>query len=301
MKNVLGAQEDRRPNSPYYPSSPVLQLRDPDGTIHKYIRAFPEAPLAAERAGADEEAEPPHGKGAPARPDKPANPPPAVTPPPDEPLVLALARLLKDDPKALELLDRYDPPTRDWFQRILPLLASLNRTSVAKLPPEEVAHMQDQLQALLLALRARAELVIDKIYYSQPNPDPHNRFKPLPENHAFLPRSGDRPGECVCVYVELRNLGTVHKRDFYETRITSSLMIREKGDTKYAKVFKDRPLRSPDVSGDFFNTYSFYLPAGIPPGHYELVLEVRDETTQPARVAKRALPFVVTADAVAGN
>jgi hypothetical protein len=302
VNSSVAAQNDRRPDSPFHPNPPLLILRNPDSSITKSVLPIPDGPRIPDPLRSDEEhQEPPQGKGPPTWQVKPASLPQAGPSPPEEPLVLALARLLKDDPKALDLLDHYDPPTRELFQRLLPVLASLSRKSMAQLSPEEAGHMLRQLQPVQLKIRARAELVIDRIYYSQPYPDPHVRFKRLPDDHPFLPQSDNRPGECVCIYVELRNLGTVFNGDCYETRLASSVEIRANGVRKFSGDFHDRPLRSPDVSGDFFNTYSFYMPANIPPGRYELVLKVRDETTKPPRVAEKTLPFIVAADALAGN
>jgi hypothetical protein len=43
------------------------------------------------------------------------------------------------------------------------------------------------------------------------------------------------------------------------------------------------------------------MPAGIPPGRYYLTLQVWDETTNPPRHQSATLPFVVGAEALAGN
>jgi hypothetical protein len=300
------------PNSPYNPNNPnpqILRLPQPDGRIVPSVLPFdnPDVRIVEPIAGGDEQQEPPPFVRQRLKAAQPAPAPQAVAPPP-EPLVVALAHLLKNDQEAataLNLLDRYDPATRDWFVRILPMLASLNKTPVANLPPEEVANMQEQLQWLLLALCARAPLVLDKMCYCEPEPDPERRggyrYRRLPNEHAFLARSGALPGEWVCIYVELRNLGTVRNGSFYETRLSSSVEIKENGVRMHKRQFDARPLRSPDLSSDFYNTYSFYMPSGIPPGRYELTLEILDETTQPPRVVRKTLPFVVAAEALAGN
>jgi hypothetical protein len=297
------------PNSPYSPSYGIppqfYQVPRPDGTIETIVRPLPapEAQIRGPLEHGEEPSEPP-----PAAQRSPQAAPPAAAPQPQEPLVIALARLLKDENEAeaaLKLLDRYDPATRDWFVGLLPLLVSLTRTPVGQLRPEEAAHMQDQVQKLLLPLRARANLVIDKMCYCKPESDPERRviyrYRPLPEEHPFLPCAGDRPSELVYIYVELRNLGTVRNGAFYETRLSSSVEIRDdKGRVYLQRPFDARPLRSPDLSSDFYNTYAFYF-RDIPPGEYDLILNVRDEATQPPRVARRKLRFRVAAEALAGN
>jgi hypothetical protein len=303
------------PDSPYNPNNlnnpnpQILKYSWPNGKDEVSVLPLPirEVQMPDYGGRGEEASEPPAVQ---TQPSISTTSQPVVKPQPEpqEPLVIALAHLLKNDQEAataLKLLDRYDPATRDWFVRILPMLASLNKTPVGKLPPDEVTTMQDQLQWLLLALCARAPLVLDNMCYCEPEPDPERRggyrYRRLPNEHAFLPRSGALPGEWVCIYVELRNLGTVRNGSFYETRLSSSVEIKENGVRMYKRQFDARPLRSPDLSSDFYNTYSFYMPPGIPPGRYDLILTVCDETTQPPRVVRKTLPFVVAAEALAGN
>jgi hypothetical protein len=320
VDNPVGATgqdpRDGRLNSDYNQSNGnplVIKMLYPNRTEGVSVLPLPnpeaQIPVYAREGG--EESELPPLLRQPPKADQPAPAQQAVKPEPQEPLVIALARLLEEDTTALALLDYYEPSTRDWFLGILPLLASLNKTPLSQLSSEEAAGMQDQLQGLLLALRARTDLTLNNMCYLESEPDPVRRsyrIRRLPEEHPFLPRSGDRPGERVCVYVELRNLGTVRSPNgqFYETRLSSSVTISEDPDgkvPKYYRKFNAPPLRSPDLSSDFYNTYSFYMPADIPPGRYYLTLEVWDETTQPARYARSRppLPFVVAAQAVAGN
>jgi hypothetical protein len=295
-------------DSPYNPNNPqILRYPWPDGKDDMHVLPFPnpEVQIQDQAGPGDEASEPPSivRQPQPGAATQAARPPPE----PQEPLVIALSHLLKGDLEAvsaLKLLDRYEPGTRDWFVRILPMLASLSKTPVSNLPPEEVASMQEQLQWLLLALCARAKLELDKMCYCEPVPDPERRggyrYRRLPEEHAFLPPSGVLTGERVCIYVELRNLGRVRNGAFYETRLSSSVEIKENGVSKFSRKFDARPLRSPDLSSDFYNTYSFYMPPGIPPGRYELILTVRDETTQRPPVSCK-LPFVVAAETAAAN
>src|SRR5262249_12235528 len=104
------------------------------------------------------------------------------------------------------------------------------------------------------------------------------------------------------------NLACVRCGDFYEARLSSYVTIREDGDGSTRPLFRKqvddprRPLRCRMLANDYFNTYSFYVPACIPPGRYQLTLEIRDETSQPPRVAfSRSLPFVVAAEAASAE
>jgi hypothetical protein len=290
--------------SPYHPTDPRIfpALRDRN---LRPVAIFPD-PSGPNREHSQEGQEPHTGQTQPVTPPERFVPPTAtqeVNPPqPEEPLVLALARLLKQDSAALKLLDSYDPATREWFQRMLPLIAELTRKGVEKLTPEDIDSMQYQLQELLRRLRERAELRIAKLFYCDPDPEQPGNIKPLPKGYAFLARCGNGPGEMVLLYTELGNLGMVHRGDFYEARLTSEVIISAESDPErplFSKRVDDprRPLRSRTLANDYFNTYSFYVPACIPPGRYILTLKIRDETTQPPRFKQGTIPFVVAAQA----
>jgi hypothetical protein len=186
---------------------------------------------------------------------------------------------------------------------MLPLVADMaHNGGVEKLGQKKIAQMQDQLQGLLLDLRARAKLGIHKLCYCEADLERPGNYKPLPKEYAFLARCGNCPGEMVLLYTELRNLGMVRRGEFYEARLSSYVTIRD--DSRRALFRKKvddpkRPLRSRTLANDYFNTYSFYVPACIPPGRYKLTVEVHDETTQPPRVSEREIDFVVAAEAAA--
>ncbi len=284
-------------SSPYHPTDPRLFPYQRDGNVRP-VRILEHNPEEQESRPAE-----PTQQGPPVLP--PSGTPEVKGRQPEEPLVLALERLLKEDSEALnealKLLDSYDPATRDCFQRLLPMLAGLTRKGVEKLGPKEIAHMQDQLQGLLLDLRARAELRIDKLYYCEPDLEQPGNFKRLPKEYRFLARCGNRIGEMVLLYAELGNLGMVRRDDYFEARLTSEVIISAESDPKrplFSKRVDDprRPLRSRTLANDYYNTYSFYVPACIPPGRYTLTLRIRDETTQPPRVKDHTILFVVAAE-----
>jgi hypothetical protein len=291
--------------SPYHPTDPrffpALNDRNqrPVLFLQKGVQ-IPE-PVQPGQELQSQPTQPPQPPAPPGQHPGPAVPTADVKPVPvEEPVVLALARLLKEDSEGLKLLDSYDPATREWFQRILPFLAELTRKGVEKLEPKEVALMQDQLQGLLLWLRARAQLGIDKVCYCEPDLQRPGSHKPLNKEYQF------RPGEMVLLYTELRNLGSVRQGEFYEARLSSFVTISEEAKPERALFRKKvddprRPLRSRTFANDYFNTYSFYVPACIPPGRYVLKLAIQDETTDPPRKVRATLPFVVAAEAPGGE
>jgi hypothetical protein len=183
-------------------------------------------------------------------------------------------------------------------------MARLTRKGVDQLTQEEIALIQDELESLLLTLRGRSTLAITKMDFCA-DIDPDGRHKPLPDSHSFLPACGDRPGEQVLLYVELRNVGSIRKGTCYETRLSGMVKIHPEGaDARSAPAYsrnlkaQNRPLRTPTLCNDYFHSYCFYLPS-MPAGKYVLTLEVTDETTQPPRKASSTKRFVVAGEAVA--
>ena len=299
---------DNNPQSPYHVNNPNLPAKSFQNANVKIepLENCPDAQPLEVSAPAETQKQPSSQDHIGIQLTNPAQQPQAARSEPEPPLVAALARLLKEDSDALKLLDAYEPDTRDCFQRVLPVLVSLERAkSLAKLPAEEAAQMQEQMEGLVLALRARSELVIDKMYYCEADPDNPSRCRKLPEEHTFLPCVGDRYGELVCIRVDLRNVGLVRKRGFYETRLVTKVEIWDvRGNKKERKYFDNlqaRPLRSLDLGGDFFNLCSFYMPPGIPPGRYQLVLKVRDESSNPPRLTESKPLTLVVADSVVEN
>jgi hypothetical protein len=222
--------------------------------------------------------------------------------------VAALTCLLQTPPsfkEAIAHLKTYDSVTQELFIGALPILADLSLKGVDKMKPEEIALLQQQVQGLLQTLRARSKLVIGKMCFVEGIDGP-GAYKPLPETHPFLAPCLDRPGEQVFVYVELYNVGSIHVDGCYETRLSSVVEIRRKGepnskrpDYTYNLVSQRRPLRSPESCSECFRGYTFYVP-DIPPGEYQLTLVIKDETT-PREPARQSLDFMVVPGNVAAN
>jgi hypothetical protein len=219
--------------------------------------------------------------------------------PSDEPVVLALRSLLNDKPEeALEHLKHYDAANQEALICLTATVARLTKKKLDQLSPTEVAGLQDQLQKSLLgALRPRAELLIDKMCFCEWIKG-YGNYGPLPENYEFQPKVGDRPGESVQVYVELRNLTSEVRGTAYETRLQSTMRIFDQGGKEVVfRAFPDRdgPFRTLTPLPDYFKSYSFYVPH-MPPGKYTLTFEVKDVTRpETPRSACKSLEFRVAA------
>jgi hypothetical protein len=228
--------------------------------------------------------------------DRVANPPPAVAearPGPAKlaPLVEALKCILDERPEeALRHLQAYDRDTQEFYLRALPTLTILARKRVEELSGAEVAALTDQLQNLLATLRPHAELAIDRMCFCE-WVKAYGYYQPLPDSHAY------RPGEIVQLYVEVRNFACVPRDGSFETRLASNIEIRDsQGQTVKNISFKEREKaqRSWTRLNDYCNAYTFLVPP-LPPGAYQLVLQIADETNpETRRVAQKSLEFRVT-------
>ncbi len=145
----------------------------------------------------------------------------------------------------------------------------------------------------------RAELAIDQMCYCAGVPKSYGFYQPLAEGHAFVAPAGDRPGEIVRLYVELRNFASVQRDGCFETRLCSTIEIRDaKGQQVHPTLdFKKNeatPLRVLTRLNDYYNCYTFLAPP-LPAGTYQLVLHIADETIPGTRrVAQKTLEFRVT-------
>jgi hypothetical protein len=279
--------------SPYHP----LRGPEPPGPPgHVRKAAFPQVEMP----------EPP--------PQRPPEPPPAVVevkpppelprppmapPEPNDPLVSAFDCVLRErGPEAVGHLKRYEPTTQEVFLRAMALLADLNRKGLEKMTPEEVANVQDQLHGLLLTVRARAALAVEMCLCEEITG--YRAYKPLPAGYQFLPPRGNRPGERVFIYAELRNLCSIKTGPHYLTRLSVSAKLTDgTGMVVWEKNLHDpsRPLLSPAPRTEHVQTYTFCVPPVPRPGKYRLTLNVRDDTCRPPRDApSQPVDFVVAAD-----
>jgi hypothetical protein len=215
-----------------------------------------------------------------------------------EPLVEALQCILEDRHKeALAHLQAFDAETQEFYLRILPALTILARKRLDNFTSQEVAVLNEQLQSLLATLRPRTELIIERMCYCVAVKS-FGVYLPLEEGHTFA--AGDRPGlgEPVRLYAEVRNFASVPFGNGFETHLRSRLEIRNsEGKIVWENdkfIDEKEPVRTSSRLSDFYNTYWFATPP-LPPGTYQLVLLVADETLPGTRrVAERSLEFRVT-------
>ena len=217
--------------------------------------------------------------------------PATVTPPAnDDPLVKALEAVLKNSPnEALKYLEAFDPPTQDLLLRLLPMLATLKEKGLDKLSRDEVGNLYEQLEALLMALRPRTDLVIDKMCFCK-EVKGFGKYDPVDDGHV------NRPGELVWLYVELRNFCAEHHGPFYEIRLSSRAKIHDPKKPDDAPLWEcilddpKEPMRIRRRMHSYFQNYRFVVPPNMQPGVYRLTLTLPDES-QPEhrRVAERSM------------
>jgi hypothetical protein len=107
-------------------------------------------------------------------------------PPPMSPLLNAVkAYQDKSVADAEKHLCTLDPVNQQLLRRMLPMAVKLGETSLPATNPAEVAEMADQLQQMVSALRAKAELRLDKLCYcrSPIKPVRYGVYPPLPDDH----------------------------------------------------------------------------------------------------------------------
>lgn len=220
-----------------------------------------------------------------------------MPPTPKAPLVAALECALDQrHEEALGHLKHYDAGTQEVFLRMLPTLALFARKKLADLSPAEVASLEEQLGSVRATLRQRAEFAIAKAAFCE-SIRGYAVYKPLPSDHEFqAPRAG-RPGEMVQLYVELKNFASDAKASGFETRLGAHIeIVDERGERKWFHRFRpeDLTLMSRHRLAEYYHNFSFYLPATLGPGAYELRVAVADETSPSGpRRATATLPVRV--------
>jgi hypothetical protein len=231
-------------------------------------------------------------------------PPPKAPAVKHSPLAEALECILDDRHQdALRHLAAYDAETQEFYLSILPTLTIFGKKHFNQLTSEEVAVLNDQLQSLLTKLRPKTDLVIDRMCCCE-WVKAFGIFQPTEETRAFVGPAGDRPGDLVQLYVEVRNFASVPRGSCFETRLASTIEIRDaRGEKVHFLDFKDgkEPLKSLTRLNDYYNTYSFPVP-NLPPGTYQLVLQIADETVPGTRrVAQKTIEFRITPLSVRGR
>jgi hypothetical protein len=291
--------DDPKPAETAHAKSSLKEAGTDDATVAAKLKPNPPdppptvVPTAADVSPAETE-NPEAPRSASDTPEKPARPGHYA------PLVEALQCVLDErHQEALQHLKGYDRETQEFYLRALPTLTIFARKKLNDLTPQEVTVLKDELQSLDAQLRPRAELVIDRACFCKWY-KAFGVYEPLPESYAFLGGTlPDRPGEGVWVYAELRNFANELRDGWYVTKLSATIEVRdEKGEKLIKKVLPTdgQPARrSLSRINDLFGVYGFYLTPDIPPGNYQLVLQIVDETIpERRRVARKALDFRVT-------
>jgi len=214
----------------------------------------------------------------------------------DPAVVLALRYLLDNRlADAVHVLDSYDQQTENILLCLLPLLAHLSDKGIKQADSERTAIWVDELERILDPLRRQAALVLDNMCFCN-GVNGWGRPQKLAPDHPF------RPGDAVQIYVEVRNFACEMHDSAYETRLSSSVRLTRRVDSKdkpqveWEQGFPDRykPDRTQSPRHDYFCHYCFSIPPNLPLGDYTLTLRVLDLATTPPRVAERSLSLRLT-------
>jgi hypothetical protein len=172
----------------------------------------------------------------------------------------------------------------DMSSGLAPLAMRLTDGSLMRADPQDVAAAVEQINVLLMPLRARAALEIPKLCFCRPvsTPARFGTFERLEENHLF------KAGETVAVYMELRNFSCTPQQGDFATHVVSSVEIHDADGKVVFRFDSDRADASLSPRQDYCHVGRFTLPA-LPAGAYTLWLKATDVPT--GRVARRSLDF----------
>lgn len=229
---------------------------------------------------------------------QPQSPVEVLSPAPREPLVLALECVRENRHQdALKYLEAYDPHSQEFLLGMLPILSLFTQKRAGELSPSEMAAVDVQLTSLQNIIRQHAELSIPRLAACE-SITGFGIYQPLSEDHTFVAAAGDRPGERVRLYVELRNLTGEPRRGLFETDMEASVEIADdNGVRKWRHQFRaeDVKLVSRLRLTEYYQSFGFHLPE-LAPGTYRLTVLMSD-TTHPgaARSATASMPLRVVA------
>ncbi len=221
---------------------------------------------------------------------------------PEEPLLVALRCYLDKHPaEAVEALKGYDKANQEALLLLLPLAARLGEAGLDKIGPQEMATLADQQHALAALLQRRAPMRLDRMCFCR-KIDRFGSYEPLAEGRAvFQAGSRNQAGELVQVYAEVSNFTSTVEGQVYVTKLASWAEIIDYNGKKVGYLdFKTGTDLSRSPRQDYCISYSFGVPADLPPGHYTLWIYVKDVLAQPSRPpAQRSLDFRVIASGAA--
>jgi hypothetical protein len=261
---------------------------------------LPRAPLV--------QADPPAPVNPPAPPNQPAPAIPAASA--DNPVLAALRAIQEqrfDD--ARQRLQDLDGENRNLLIGLLRLAALLSQQKgINAANARELNELLQEVDQLGTVLRPWAPLELPRVCFCR-SVENFGVYDPLPENcSTFQAGVGDRPGERVTLYAEVRNFASQTRgqkpNECYETALAGTLVIRDKnlfssaGDLVWRHDYPAKLERSRAPRQDYCTRFFFNIPPRVPPGHYTLVVEVRDEihpvgADGKPRLARKSLDFDV--------
>jgi hypothetical protein len=212
------------------------------------------------------------------------------TPRVDHDLVNALRMLLSKQPdKALAYLEHYDRAKQELLLQLLPTLVLLSEKPSEQLNPTEVSAMQDQMQGLLVALRARNDLTIDKICLCDEIKG-YGLFTPKRNGYVF------QAGDMLLIYIELCNTTCESRNGYFVTDINGIATIRDAQGQECLKwnySEAELPFLSLLPRYDCWRPYQLYLPRKMPPGKYTLTMVMTDRTRPLRQIAHKSVEFMI--------
>lgn len=222
--------------------------------------------------------------------------PPAPKAPVDPPLVTALRGVLEKQPTPGQSLAQLDPATREKVLALLALAARTSEGGLNRTAPAEADAWLTQMRQLNGNLCGRAPLVLERMCFCK-KIDGFGMYEPLPLEYAFRSGSDGQLGERVQVYVEVRNFVSQLRGSTYETRLASTLEIRDfRGDLVHRMDFPGVADKSLTPRQDYFINFQFRVPVGLPAGSYTLWVTAQDANPgSTSRLARRSLDFKVAA------
>lgn len=212
------------------------------------------------------------------------------------PLIAALKAMLnKQHDEALQHLRAYDHETQEFILRLAPVLVMVVQRPIKELTPQEIAVVNEQLLNALIQFRSRSELTISKMCFCS-EVRGFAAYDPLPDNHAFVAGTKLRLGAEVQLYVELTNFQCEKtKAGDYVTKLAGTLELQDaSGKQVWSRKLERTETPRRTRLNDFHRVYQFFVPP-IPPGTYQLTMQIADETNpEQRRVARESVVFRVT-------
>jgi hypothetical protein len=276
----LGTPDSQRRTPDAAQSTPVRLPQQLAGATEPLEDVEPATPVAPRAQPAEPRPVPVSS----ARESVPTNPAPTVK---QSPLQKALQSFLDDQPdEALKHLRQYEPRDQELLLRLLPVVARVERSSLAaaRLGGENQT-LLEVLRSIVADLRLSAPLAIHDLCFCK-NVYGFGKREPLGHNQF-------RPGEVVKIYAELHNLSERRQEDMYVAAVACNLEIR--GPDCKVKWKRDisttlDPSSSPRT--DHFLRFTLPIEPTLAPGFYTLRIQVVDQHTR--RQAEQSIGFRVT-------